>query len=243
METRSVTCPYCTEKFRIKSRAKGIQRHFAVQKNSQGVMEFELEVPTGFTVPEWVISDIGTQDRMVLSLFGGTCITVPYVLMASYTTMDIQGVMITGIAVLGLASTVSMLVIEYLYSEHNKAARWLKNQHIKAMDITPDISDSNTIKLEVQDRRKESQANMKAYRFVDGLNITPEQFSEWAFEVIENGKSLALSKWIGKGNPFSRAQYDDFMNKLSAANMVINRNGWQLTRGGRSAITAYVKGA
>lgn len=217
-------------------------KFFSVQKNSQGLMEFELEVPNGFSVDSYVTRDIGLQDRVILSLTGGTFITVPCVALISLTAMEAPAIMATSASVLGIASMTAMLAIEYIYAEHNKAARYLQRKYVEAKSITVSGSDNSTIKLEVQDQREESQANKTAYRFIDGLSITPEQFSEWAFQVIENRKSLALSKWVGKGNLFSRKQYDDLMSKLSDANITVNRNGWQLTRAGKSAIMAHVKG-
>ncbi len=218
-------------------------KFFSVEKNSQGLMEFELEVPSGFSVDSYVTRDIGLQDRIILSLTAGTFIAVPYMALISLTELSTPAIMITGVSVLGIASMTAMLAIEYIYAEHNKAARYLQRKYIEAKDISVTSDSNDTIKLEVQDQRQESQANMKAYKFIDGLSITPEQFQEWAFQVIENGKSLALSRWTGKGNLFSRKQYDELMAKLSEANIVINRNGWQLTRPGRSAIMAYVNEA
>lgn len=241
-KVRTVTCPHCNNNHSIKSRATSIQRHFSVQRNSQGLMEFEMEIPSGVSVNEWVIDKVGLQDRMILSLFGGTCVTIPYTLLCGLADMTTQGLMVTSVAVLGLASTVSMVAIEYLYSEHDKAARWAINRYQKAVDPVGETSDSDTLKLEVSEYREESQANNKAYRYIDGLNVTADQFAEWVFQIIENGKSLAIGQWTGSGKLFTRSQYDELMSKLKDAGIVVKSPSWKLTRGGRAALMAYNKG-
>lgn len=179
---------------------------------------------------------------MILSLFGGTCVTIPYTLLCGLADMTTQGLMVTSVAVLGLASTVSMVAIEYLYSEHDKAARWAINRYQKAVDPVGETSDSDTLKLEVSEYREESQANNKAYRYIDGLNVTADQFAEWVFQIIENGKSLAIGQWTGSGKLFTRSQYDELMSKLKDAGIVVKSPSWKLTRGGRAALMAYNKG-
>lgn len=54
---------------------------------------------------------------------------------------------------------------------------------------------------------------------ISDLGVTPDQLREFALGV-RSGKSLAVSSWTGKGNLFSRSEFDRFMSELERLQMV-----------------------
>ena len=68
----------------------------------------------------------------------------------------------------------------------------------------------------------------------DKLNIDPALINEWA-KGIAVGKTLAVNTWTGKGNLFTRAEYDNLLATLSDMGLAENIAGksWQLTHTGK----------
>jgi len=79
---------------------------------------------------------------------------------------------------------------------------------------------------------------MLLFELPDG--ITEKTFHNWIAAVTNDGiHTLARSHWVGRGKPFSRSQYDNFLKELERAGLVHNvgdGRGRQLTNGGKRAL-------
>lgn len=79
-------------------------------------------------------------------------------------------------------------------------------------------------------------------QFFGVLPVDVERFNEYARAVLR-GDSLAIKHWTGKGNLFSRSEYDRLLAQLQHAETVVNvpGKGNQLTGGGKRAIYRHLK--
>ena len=83
--------------------------------------------------------------------------------------------------------------------------------------------------------RIEREDGTAEYKF-GTLNIPEHKVRQWAREVTQ-GKSLAISHWVGQHNIFSRSEYQTFLDTLGQMGLAEDKKGnvgWALTPTGYS---------
>lgn len=72
------------------------------------------------------------------------------------------------------------------------------------------------------------------------LGIAPGTFETWSRAALA-GQTLAVNRWVGRGAPFTRQQYEQLMSELERAGIVrLAQSGRELTSAGRAALRACV---
>jgi len=93
---------------------------------------------------------------------------------------------------------------------------------------------------------KQSGADRRGLDFLH-LAIDQATFLQWAAAALD-GRSLAVSSWVGRGRLFSRSQYDGMIAELERAGIVRPvdarnaQSGRELSPAGRAALRACVHG-
>lgn len=203
-------------------------------------MEFELEIPTGWSVEEWVIPNTPIIGDMIISGFISLCVCViPVAIIAEISGMDVQAAWGVIISSFTIGAGLTMASIEYLKQERIHDARVLKQAYSDASK--PNVEADKPIRIEMLEDRNEAQANKYAYKFIGNLNVSRETFDEWAKEVVQPNSNLAFAHWTGKGKSFSRRSYELFLDHMAGINVAYkSEKGWVLTNGGKRSLKRYI---
>lgn len=98
------------------------------------------------------------------------------------------------------------------------------------------------IEMTIANRTESNSASWKIIELPSG--ITQEKFDEFCKGIVL-GKSMARKEWTPIKRHFSRDQYDDVIEAMETANLVIKRQGEgaYVSPNGKRAIAAYVRQA
>jgi len=145
---------------------------------------------------------------------------------------------------LRIAGAVALAVLAItwllLLIDHRRLLWAVENLTRADLDHDGAVGEPVTLRLEV----KHSGNGGRRFDFLH-LGVSDAAFLQWASAVVA-GRSLAVSSWVGRGQGFSRSEYDAMLAELERSE-IVEKSGkgtnaaWVLTPEGREALRECVR--